>query len=290
MINLVIDILKADANVTAITTTDRIYPLSRLEGGTIPAIVVQQISTDPADTHDSTSTMDTNTVQVTIIEDKPKDANALAVLVRAALDGYGGNTIAEIRLTNQATDVFEAIDLFTLTQTYDVRVIRDNVTVPSALADLGELYLDDVYDVNATSPGAYSRLEYNSSTSRWAATTDLNMYGAVYSNPRLITLTDATTFTVASDDHLIFCNYASASGTGAATLRLPAVATSEGREVRVKTGSNLSNQRTLILTPATADTTVTIDGSASATMDRDYDGITVHCIGGQWYITQRKSK
>ena len=35
---------------------------------------------------------------------------------------------------------------------------------------------------------------------------------------------------------------------------------------------------------------VTIDGSASATMDRDYDGITVHCIGGQWLITQRKSK
>lgn len=290
MINLVIDILKADANVTAITTADRIYPLSRLEGATIPAIVVQQIATDPADTHDSTSTMDTNTVQVTIIEDKPKDANALAVLVRAALDGYGGNTIAEIRLTNQVTDVFEAIDLFTLTQTYDVRVIRDNVTVPSALADLGELYLDDVYDVNATSPGAYSRLEYNSSTSQWAATTDLNIYGAVYSNPRLITLTNGTTFTVASDDHLLFCNYASASGSGAATLRLPAVATSEGREVRIKTGSNLSNQRTLSLTPATADTTVTIDGSASATMDRDYDGITVHCIGGQWYITQRKSK
>lgn len=290
MINLVIDILKADANVTAITTADRIYPLSRLEGATIPAIVVQQIATDPADTHDSTSTMDTNTVQVTIIEDKPKDANALAVLVRAALDGYGGNTIAEIRLTNQVTDVFEAIDLFTLTQTYDVRVIRDNVTVPSALADLGELYLDDVYDVNATSPGAYSRLEYNSSTSQWAATTDLNIYGAVYSNPRLITLTNGTTFTVASDDHLLFCNYASASGSGAATLRLPAVATSEGREVRIKTGSNLSNQRTLSLTPATADTTVTIDGSASASMDRDYDGITVHCIGGQWYITQRKSK
>lgn len=290
MINLVIDILKADANVTAITTADRIYPLSRLEGATIPAIVVQQIATDPADTHDSTSTMDTNTVQVTIIEDKPKDANALAVLVRAALDGYGGNTIAEIRLTNQVTDVFEAIDLFTLTQTYDVRVIRDNVTVPSALADLGELYLDDVYDVNATSPGAYSRLEYNSSTSQWAATTDLNIYGAVYSNPRIITLTNGTTFTVASDDHLLFCNYASASGSGAATLRLPAVATSEGREVRIKTGSNLSNQRTLSLTPATADTTVTIDGSASATMDRDYDGITVHCIGGQWYITQRKSK
>jgi hypothetical protein len=290
MINLVIDILKADANVTAITTADRIYPLSRLEGGTIPAIVVQQISTDPADTHDSTSTMDTNTVQVTIIEDKPKDANALAVLVRAALDGYGGNTIAEIRLTNQVTDVFEAIDLFTLTQTYDVRVVRDNVTVPSALADLGELYLDDIYDVDATSPARYSRLEYNASASVWESTPDLNIDGAVYSNPRLITLTNGTTFTVASDDHLIFCNYASGSGSASSTLRLPEVATSEGREVRIKTGSHLSNQRTLTLRPATADTTVTIDGSASASMDRDYDGITVHCIDKQWYITQRKSK
>ena len=60
--------------------------------------------------------------------------------------------------------------------------------------------------------------------------------------------------------------------------------------MRIKTGSNLSNQRTLTLRPAAADTTVTIDGSASASMDRSYDGITVHCIGGQWYITQRKSK
>jgi hypothetical protein len=290
MINLVIDILKADANVTAITTADRIYPLSRLEGGTIPAIVVQQISTDPADTHDSTSTMDTNTVQVTIIEDKPKEANALAVLVRAALDGYGGNTIAEIRLTNQATDVFEAIDLFTLTQTYDVRVVRDNVTVPSALADLGELYLDDVYDVNATSPGAYSRLEYNSSNSTWAATTDLNIYGAVYSNPRILALTNGATFTVNSDDHLLFANYAATSGNLTATLYLPAVSGNEGREIRLKTGNHLSNQRTLVLTKAQSDSGVTIDGSATATMDRAYDGITVHCIGGQWYITQRKSK
>jgi hypothetical protein len=44
------------------------------------------------------------------------------------------------------------------------------------------------------------------------------------------------------------------------------------------------------VTKANVDMGVTIDGSGSATMDRDYDGITLHCIGGQWYITQRKSK
>ena len=73
-------------------------------------------------------------------------------------------------------------------------------------------------------------------------------------------------------------------------LYLPAVSGNEGREIRLKTGNHLSNQRTLVLTKAQLDSGVTIDGSATATMDRHYDGITVHCIGGQWYITQRKSK
>ena len=288
MINLVIDILKADANVIAITTADRIYPLSRLEGATIPAIVVQLTGTDPADTHDTTSNMDTHTVEVTVIEDKPKDANALAVLVRAALDGYSGNNIAEIRFVNQATDVFEATDLFTQSMIYEVKLSRDNITVPQALADLGALYLDDITDVIATSPLNYSRLEFD--TGYWYATRNLNIYGAVYDEPRILALTNGATFTVNSDDHLIFANYAASSGSLAAILYLPTVTGNEGREVRIKTGNHLSNQRTLLVTKAQVDMGVTIDGSGSATMDRAYDGITVHCIGGQWYITQRKSK
>jgi hypothetical protein len=288
MINLIIDILKADANVTAITTANRIYPLSRLEGGTIPAIVVQLVGTDPADTHDTTSTMDTNTVEVTVIEDKPKDANALAVLVRAALDGYSGNTIAEIRLVNQATDVFEATDLFTQTMIYDVRTLRDNVTVPQALADLGALYLDDITDVWATAPLNYSRLEFVNTL--WTSTRNLNIYGAVVSEPKVVSLDGGENLSVAADDHLLFVNYKTASGSLTANLYLPEAATSSGREIRVKTGSNLSNQRTVIVRPNASDVGVTIDGAATATMDRSYDGITVHCIGGQWYITQRKSK
>ena len=169
MINLIIDILKADANIVAITTTSRIYPVSRLEGGVIPAIVVQLTGTDPADTHDTTSTMDDHTVQVTVIEDKPKDANALAVLVRAALDGYSGGSIAEIRFVNQATDVFEAVDLFTQTMVYSVKLHRDNVTIPTALADLGILNLDDISDVNVPAPTDGQALVYDAATSQWVA-------------------------------------------------------------------------------------------------------------------------
>ncbi len=288
MINLIIEILKADANVVAITTANRIYPLSRLEGATIPAIVVQLTGTDPADTHDTTSNMDTHTVEVTVIEDKPKDANALAVLVRAALDGYSGNNIAEIRFVNQATDVFEATDLFTQSMIYEVRLSRDNITVPQALADLGALYLDDVTDVEATSPLNYSRLEFRNSV--WEATRTLNIYGGVYSEPSIQSLDGGENYQVKDDEHLIFFNYKVASGTLTANVYLPLISNSEGREIRLKTGSNLSNSRTVILRPNAGDAGVTIDGSASATMDRAYDGITVHGINGQWYITQRKSK
>lgn len=167
MINLIIDILKADANITAITTTSRIYPVSRLEGGVIPAIVVQLTNTDPADTHDNTTNMDVHTVQVSVIEDRPKEAHALAELCRSALDGYTGGTIAECRFINQATDVFESIDLYTQTMLFRVMLVRDNVTLPTALADLGIFELDDVSDVNAPNPTDGQALIYDDATSTW---------------------------------------------------------------------------------------------------------------------------
>jgi len=184
MINLIIDILKADANITAITTTSRIYPVSRLEGGVIPAIVVQLTNTDPADTHDNTTNMDVHTVQVSVIEDRPKEAHALAELCRSALDGYTGGTIAECRFINQATDVFESIDLYTQTMLFRVMLVRDNVTLPTALADLGIFELDDVSDVNAPNPTDGQALIYDDATSTWipgdvsatlAALTDVNL-------------------------------------------------------------------------------------------------------------------
>jgi hypothetical protein len=184
MINLIIDILKADANITAITTADRIYPVSRLEGGVIPAIVVQLTNTDPADTHDNTTNMDVHTVQVSVIEDRPKEAHALAELCRAALDGYTGGTIAECRFINQATDVFESIDLYTQTMLFRVMLVRDNVTLPTALADLGIFELDDVSDVNAPNPTDGQALIYDDATGTWipgdvsatlAALTDVNL-------------------------------------------------------------------------------------------------------------------
>jgi len=165
---------------------------------------------------------------------------------------------------NQATDVFEATDLFTQSMIYEVKLSRDNITVPQALADLGALYLDDVTDVIATAPLNYSRLEFD--TGYWYATRNLNIYGAVYSEPKVISLDGGETLSVASDDHLIFLNYKTASGSYTADIYLPAAGSSSGREIRLKTGSNLSNSRSVILRPNAGDAGVTIDGATSPWM------------------------
>jgi hypothetical protein len=44
------------------------------------------------------------------------------------------------------------------------------------------------------------------------------------------------------------------------------------------------------LFPFATDTGVTIDGAASYDFNRAYDGITILCHGGQWYIIQKKDK
>ena len=255
MINHIIDILIEDGATGAITTNSRIFPLARLQGSAVPAVVVQLTNTTPVDTHDGVATVDEHTVQVTAIAETPKACYDLGEVVRLALDGYTGGDISSLRFVTQATDIFEADDLFTITMQFEVALNRSEVSVPTSAA-VGN---------------------------------DLEIRGALYYQVRDIELEHNTTYTVGTADYCIFANYAEARDTKTATLRLPSVAVNEGRVLRVKTGSNLSNQRTLVLEPNPNDGS-TIDGAASATMDRDYDGITLLCHLGEWYVVQRKSK
>lgn len=255
MINHLIDILKADGTVTAITTADRIFPLARLQGSTVPAVVLQLTSTDPVDTHDAVANLDEHIVQVTAIAATPKACYDLGEVVRLALDGYIGGDISSLRFVTQASDIFEADDLFTLTMQFNVHLQRGEVTLPQSAA-MGS---------------------------------DLTLRGAMYYRVTDLTLTDGGTYNVTSADYCIFADYPTASGTGTHTMRLPAVASNEGRVLRVKTGKALSNQRVLVIRGNVADD-AEIDGAATATMDRDYDGITVLCHEGAWWVVQRKSK
>lgn len=252
-------LLTNDAPISAIVST-RVFPEIADQEQTKPYVVYNIRSNDPSDVQAAPSALDTASVEVNCYAPTYAGAIELSDAVRTCLDRrsgtYSGVNVQSIQYITEVMDFEEPQRLYRVMSDYEVRVDRGNQVLPATSAIRPDLYIR----------------------------------GAVYDEPRILALTDGATFTVNSDDHLIFANYASALGTGAATLRLPAVSGNEGREIRVKTGANLSNQRTLTLSPAATDTGVTIDGSASATMDRDYDGITVHCIGGQWYITQRKSK
>jgi hypothetical protein len=255
MINHLIDILKADGAVTAITTAARIFPLARLQGSAVPAVVLQLTNTDPVDTHDAVANLDEHIVQVTAIAATPKSCYDLGEVVRLSLDGYIGGDISSCRFITQASDIFEADDLFTITMQFNVHLQRGEVTLPASAA-MGS---------------------------------NLNLRGAMYYRVTELALTNGYSYVCTSADYCIFADYATASGSATATLRLPPVASNEGRVIRIKTGKALSNSRVLVVRGNVADD-AGIDGSETATMDRDYDGITVMCHKTGWYIIQRKSK
>jgi hypothetical protein len=252
-------LLTNDGPVAAIVGT-RIFPELADQEQVKPYIVYNIRSNDPSDVQSGPSSLDTASVEVNCYAPTYAAAIDLSDAVRTCLDRrsgtYSGVNIQSIQYITEVMDFDEPQRLYRVMADYEMRVDRGNQVLPATSAVRPDLYIR----------------------------------GAVYDEPRILALTDGAAFTVNSDDHLIFANYATSSGSAGASLRLPAVSGNEGREIRVKTGSHLSNQRVLNIRPAASDVTVTIDGASGADMDRDYDGITVHCIGGQWYITQRKSK
>ena len=252
-------LLTNDSPISAIVGT-RVFPEIADQEQTKPYVVYNIRSNDPSDVQAAPSALDTASVEVNCYAPTYAGAIELSDAVRTCLDRrsgtYSGVNVQSIQYITEVMDFEEPQRLYRVMSDYEVRVDRGNQALPATSAIRPDLYIR----------------------------------GAVYDEPRILALTNGATFTVNSDDHLLFANYAATSGNLTAVLYLPAVSGNEGREVRLKTGSNLANQRTLVLTKAQLDSGVTIDGSATATMDRAYDGITVHCIGGQWYITQRKSK
>jgi len=238
----------------------RVFPEIAEQNTALPYVVYTIRSNEPSDTQRGPSELDTASVEVNCFAETYQTAIAISVAVRAAIDRakgtYSGVNVQSIQYLSEVMGFDEMRRVYFVTADYQARVDRSNVVLPT---------------VTAMRP-------------------DLNITGAVYDEPRILTLTDAATFQVNSDDHLFFADYANSTGTANATLYLPAVAGNAGREVRVKTGANLRNQKTFTIAVNAADVGVTIDGNGSAVMDRDYDGITLSCIQGAWYIIQRKSK
>lgn len=131
MIHHLIDILKADSDVTTYVNANNIFPLVRLQGSQIPAIVLQLTGTDPQETKDRTVDYDRYTVEVTSMHDNPRENWLTCLAVRNALDSFDGNAdVGQIRMTNANSDVFESTDVFTITQQYEVMMTRRTISNP----------------------------------------------------------------------------------------------------------------------------------------------------------------
>ena len=81
-----------------------------------------------------------------------------------------------------------------------------------------------------------------------------------------------------------------AAANGSSLIYLPTVTGNEGRTMQFHSDSTLAANKYAQVRPFATDTGVTIDGAASYDFDRAYDGITILCHGGQWYIIQKKEK
>ena len=95
-------------------------------------------------------------------------------------------------------------------------------------------------------------------------------------------------YTTQPTDYILFMSWSGGSGTF--TIYLPQVATSEGRMIRIKTDSTISNSHALSIEPDPGDTGATIDGETASAMTRPYDGATYLCHNGDWWLIQKKEK
>lgn len=256
MIHHLIEVLKASEDVTAITTADRIFPLIRLQGSDVPALVLQLTGADPDDAKDGPAEMDTNAVQITAFAMDPATTWALMEAVRAALDGYAGGVIAEARFVNHASDVFETTEVFSITARYDVTTRRDGTTAPAAVAGLG-----------------YA----------------LNVRGALFLNVETVTATAGEAISIDPTDHFVLIDYLPDSAHGTAIVYLPPIAGNEGRVVRIKAGANVDNQHQLRVQPYPGDV-ATIDGEPYQETDKPFCSATLIATGGAWYCIQIVNK
>jgi hypothetical protein len=94
---------------------------------------------------------------------------------------------------------------------------------------------------------------------------------------KIVTITDTYDLGSGSNEDVrtLLCNNTS----GGATVTLPAVASSAGREYHIKKISTAGNDVTL-----DGNSNETIDGATTYVLDKQYESVTLVCDGSAWYI------
>jgi len=93
-------------------------------------------------------------------------------------------------------------------------------------------------------------------------------------------------YTITSTDAIIFNKWN--GGNGTSLIYLPTTTGNEGRIIRFKSDGTIAANKIVQIRPN--DVSETIDGAASYDFDRSYDGLSLLCHDGDWYIIQKKEK
>ena len=117
--------------------------------------------------------------------------------------------------------------------------------------------------------------------------TNLNHTGHLVENITDVENFNGSNYEIEDSDYMIFNYWKSGAANGTATINLPAAGDHEGRLLRFKSDNSIGSVRSITLQPSGSDT---IDGEASFTFNRDYDGVMILAHSGDWYVIQRKSK
>ena len=93
-------------------------------------------------------------------------------------------------------------------------------------------------------------------------------------------------YTVTDTDSIIMNRFA--GGNGTSLIYLPTTTGNDGRIIRFKSDSTISAVKIVQIRPD--DASETIDGAASYDFNRSYDGLSILCHDGEWFIIQKKEK
>lgn len=125
---IIYGLLSVNAGVTALVST-RIYPDNVPQNAVFPYIAFQLIQTQPLDTKEGASPLDTLTIQVDCYAQNYDTAQAISTAVRAAIDRYSGtvngHNVDKILFSGQSSGApIPELSAYWSSQDYTIRLKR----------------------------------------------------------------------------------------------------------------------------------------------------------------------
>ena len=133
------------SDLTDIVST-RIYPEVAEQDAAMPFVIYTVVSNEPSDTQSSPSQLDIAQVDVVLFSTDYAESVDMGVAARAALDRvtgtYNGVNVQSCQYTSEVIDFEEYPRAYVITQSYDVRINRDEFEIAQGTPVTGANIID----------------------------------------------------------------------------------------------------------------------------------------------------